>query len=97
MYAGNSVESAPVEDLFGNPLHPYTQGLLGAVPRLDEIQEELAIIPGANPDLSRRIEGCTFRQRCRNRVDRCKELKPKWVEIEKNHYIANCTLYGVAR
>jgi peptide/nickel transport system ATP-binding protein len=97
MYAGNSVESAPVEDLFGKPLHPYTQGLLGAVPRLDEIQEELAIIPGANPDLSRRIEGCKFRPRCRSRVDRCNDLKPEWIEIEKNHYIANCTLYGVAR
>jgi oligopeptide/dipeptide ABC transporter ATP-binding protein len=94
MYAGSFVESASVEDLFEDPLHPYTRGLLGAVPRLDETQEELAIIPGGLPDLSHLSSGCKFLPRCDQGEDRCMKRTPKLIEVKKDHFVASCLLYG---
>ncbi len=94
MYAGNIVESAPVEALFEDPLHPYTKGLVGAIPRLDETQEELAIIPGGVPDLSNPPSGCRFRPRCCYGNEKCGTLNSELVEVKEEHYVATCFLYG---
>jgi oligopeptide/dipeptide ABC transporter ATP-binding protein len=88
MYAGSAVESASVKDLFHEPLHPYTRGLLGAVPRLDESQEELAIIPGDIPDLSSISQSCKFLHRCPDKTADCRTLIPHLTEVKKGHYVA---------
>ncbi|ESR25594.1 ABC transporter ATP-binding protein [Lutibaculum baratangense] len=76
MYAGQIVERAAVQDLFAFPQHPYTVGLLGALPRFDAEQGELAVISGSVPDMSRRPTGCRFRSRCPFRIERCEEMPP---------------------
>jgi peptide/nickel transport system ATP-binding protein len=64
MYAGEIVEQAPVKDLFRFPQHPYTIGLMGSLPRLDEKREKLAVIEGTVPDMARAHRGCRFAPRC---------------------------------
>ncbi len=64
MYAGRIVEHAPTTEMFANPLHPYTQGLLRCTPRIGDRAERLAVIPGAVPDPSRFPSGCRFHPRC---------------------------------
>src|ERR1043165_1487120 len=80
MYAGRKVEEAPVGKLFRSPRHPYTQGLLGAVPKLGSsltgIATKLAEIPGVVPSLKDPIPGCVFASRCRFATDLCRELAP---------------------
>ncbi|MBI4182819.1 MAG: ABC transporter ATP-binding protein, partial [Proteobacteria bacterium] len=79
MYAGRVVEEADVKRLFRRPLHPYTQGLLGATPRLDTGGDEpsrLTEIPGIVPPLDRLPAGCAFAPRCPRAVARCREAKP---------------------
>jgi oligopeptide transport system ATP-binding protein len=71
MYAGRFVEEAPVDDLFARPRHPYTQGLLQSIPRLDAAQETLTPIRGQPPDLIHLPTGCAFHPRCPNIIDRC--------------------------
>ena len=85
MYAGRKVEEAPVRDLFARPLHPYTRGLLGAVPRLGSSLLEgapgrLAEIPGQVPSLRRPILGCAFASRCPIATDLCRAVAPACVE-----------------
>jgi peptide/nickel transport system ATP-binding protein len=93
MYAGRKVEEAAAVDLFGNPRHPYTQGLLGAVPKLGSSLEErgrtrLSEIPGIVPNLKTRIEGCAFASRCPNVTDLCRKLAPG-VELKApGHFVA---------
>ena len=70
MYAGRIVEQAPVDDLFANPLHPYTQGLLRCTPRLDGPRDRLEVIPGTVPDFSQLPTGCRFHPRCQLTRDR---------------------------
>ncbi len=65
MYAGQVVESGPVEQVFREPRHPYTLGLLRAVPDFEVVRERLASIPGSPPDLAAPPEGCRFHPRCR--------------------------------
>ena len=78
MYAGNIVEEAPVRDLFHNPQHPYTEGLLKSMPRLDErMDERLQVIPGQPPNLQNLPAGCAFRERCRCAEDICAVDSPK--------------------
>jgi peptide/nickel transport system ATP-binding protein len=93
MYAGRKVEEAPVTELFRNPRHPYTQGLLGAVPRLgsslDGSAAKLAEIPGLVPSLKQRIRGCVFASRCAKAADICRELAPAPERKAPNH-IAAC-------
>jgi len=75
MYAGRVVETAPVEQLFADPQHPYTWGLLGSVPRVDrEVDGELHPIPGSPPSLVAPPEGCRFRPRCPFAHERCLEV-----------------------
>jgi len=74
MYAGEVMETADAEPLFADPAHPYTQGLLRSVPRLDrEHSGILSAIPGNPPDLVAMPEGCPFRARCPHAFDRCIE------------------------
>ncbi|MDA8412043.1 MAG: ABC transporter ATP-binding protein [Treponema sp.] len=91
MYAGDVAETATVKELFRNPLHPYAQGLLDAVPK--EIQEgELTIIPGAVPNLIRPPSGCRFHPRCSHKMAICEKEKPPTLELGPGHFVA-CHLY----
>lgn len=76
MYAGRIVESAPVAKLFDSPLHPYTQGLLNSVPRVDRRVDRLPSIEGTVPSLFRLPLGCAFHDRCLHRFDPCRSLVP---------------------
>ena len=76
MYAGQVIESAPVLDLFGKPLHPYTDGLLAAIPRLDGEPGRLKSIAGSIPDPSVHIPGCRFSPRCPEALPVCHEIPP---------------------
>jgi peptide/nickel transport system ATP-binding protein/oligopeptide transport system ATP-binding protein len=76
MYAGRVVEEAPVRDIFRAPLHPYSDGLLAAVPRLDADVRRLPAIPGNIPDPGDRIAGCRFSPRCAEAQDACRAKPP---------------------
>ncbi len=89
MYAGRIVEEAPVEELYENPRHPYTIGLLGSVPRLDEERpERLTSIEGMPPDMIDYPSGCPFYDRCTFRIDRCLESPPDLREVGPGHKAA---------
>jgi peptide/nickel transport system ATP-binding protein len=92
MYAGRKVEEAPVAELFRNPRHPYTQGLLGAVPKLGSsltgTATRLAEIPGLVPNMKRRIEGCVFASRCALATDLCRQAAPALEAKAQQHFAA---------
>ncbi|NLM43528.1 MAG: ABC transporter ATP-binding protein [Clostridiales bacterium] len=89
MYAGVVVESGTVEDIFYNPQHPYTWGLLKSVPRLDaENKEQLIPITGTPPDLFAPPKGCAFAARCKYAMEICYEMPPENMEYNKEHYAA---------
>jgi len=94
MYAGRKVEEAPVEALFDNPLHPYTRGLMRAIPRLDVDADEagrrprLQEIPGMVPILTRAIVGCAFAARCPLATERCRAEPPPVVDVGGGHTVA---------
>ncbi len=77
MYAGRVVEQAPVKALFERPRHPYTQGLLNSIPRLDSPREPLPTIPGTVPAPGQRPKGCYFAGRCPRVTERCREQTPE--------------------
>nr|WP_251030213.1 ABC transporter ATP-binding protein [Bacillus sp. ISL-35] len=79
MYAGQVVEEAIVEDLFENPLHPYTEGLMGSIPSVDEDHERLASIEGNVPSPENLPKGCRFAPRCPHAFDRCFSEMPNLV------------------
>lgn len=88
MYAGSIVEMAPVSDLFKRPLHPYTLGLLRAMPRADAPHadaDRLIAIPGAPPDLRTETSGCAFAPRCPLAVDHCRVEGPALVAVSPAH------------
>ncbi len=95
MYAGQIVESGSAVDIFKNPQHAYTRGLMASVPRLDDTEHtRLATIEGQPPLLVQEINGCSFRPRC-TREGGCncsttKENNPKLVEVEPGHWVADC-------
>jgi len=93
MYAGNIIEVAEVNELFSNPLHPYTQGLLASVPRPDTAAKELKSIAGFVPNLIFPPSGCRFHPRCPKKFDRCPAVKPPLVEVSPGHKVS-CLLYG---
>jgi oligopeptide transport system ATP-binding protein len=77
MYAGRIAEEAATDEIFANPRHPYTLGLLGSVPRLDETSHhELSTIPGSPPDQLHPIEGCPFQPRCPFVLPKCRTYPP---------------------
>ena len=76
MYAGEIIETAPVARIFAAPLHPYTQGLLAAIPRLEGDSGRLAAIPGTIPDPAQRVAGCRFHPRCAERMAACEAEHP---------------------
>ncbi len=76
MYGGQIMEEGPTDDIFADPSHPYTSGLLKAVPRLDQATEELATIAGEPPDMSRLPAGCPFSPRCAQVLDNCRTERP---------------------
>jgi oligopeptide/dipeptide ABC transporter ATP-binding protein len=96
MYAGEIVEEADVHTLFHNPKHPYTQGLIGSVPVLGRVKDELAVIPGNVPNLINLAPGCRFAPRCRARVENDLEIstrvKPELKELTPGHSV-RCWLY----
>ncbi|TMJ89649.1 MAG: ABC transporter ATP-binding protein [Alphaproteobacteria bacterium] len=92
MYAGRKVEEAPVAELFRSPRHPYTRGLLSAVPKLGsslaDAQTRLAEIPGVVPSLKQRIAGCVFASRCALAADLCWRVAPALEEKAPAHFAA---------
>ncbi len=92
MYAGNMVEYARTTNIFENPHHPYTKGLLKAVPKIGRT-DELQSIQGIVPDLVEPPSGCRFHPRCKNVMEICRKDFPPLVEIKSGHYVA-CYLYG---
>ncbi|MBI4339340.1 MAG: ABC transporter ATP-binding protein, partial [Chloroflexi bacterium] len=90
MYAGRIIERSSAREVYGNPKHPYTLGLLHSVPRLDEPRRvKLDPIEGQPPDLAKLDAGCAFRPRCRYAVERCASEYPPLVPVADNH-IAAC-------
>ncbi|MCW8087284.1 ABC transporter ATP-binding protein [Sabulicella glaciei] len=88
MYAGRMAEQAPAARLFDRPEHPYTIGLLGAAPRLDEKRGRLASIPGTVPDLYRPPPGCRFAPRCPFSIAACDAGQPEFRPLEEAHRAA---------
>jgi peptide/nickel transport system ATP-binding protein len=92
MYAGRKVEEAPVAQLFRRPRHPYTQGLLGALPKLGSsllgLETRLAEIPGVVPSLKQRIQGCVFASRCASASDLCRQVSPALESKAPDHIVA---------
>jgi peptide/nickel transport system ATP-binding protein len=92
IYAGNVVETAPVRDLYARPLHPYTQGLLNSIPRMDDPDKTLESIPGSVPNLIYPPSGCRFHPRCPHAMEICKEARPPTTVEGDDHTVA-CYLY----
>ncbi len=96
MYAGRIIEEAGVKDLFNQPLHPYTQGLLASIPVLGKVTDELAVIPGIVPNLIDLPPGCRFAPRCSAREDHhlsiCSQKEPDLLASRDSHTV-RCWLY----
>ena len=88
MYAGTTVESCATSELFSKPIHPYTDGLLTAVPKLHEDRERLPQIRGSVPNLITPPSGCRFHPRCDYATPICKEKKPQLEELKPGHFVA---------
>jgi peptide/nickel transport system ATP-binding protein len=98
MYAGRKVEEAPVNELFARPMHPYTRGLLGAVPKLGSSLDEggrtrLAEIAGLVPSLRKPIVGCAFAGRCSMVTDFCRKVAPA-IELKAPRHSVACHYAG---
>jgi peptide/nickel transport system ATP-binding protein len=87
MYAGQIVEYTDVNTLFEEQLHPYTEGLLAAIPVLGEVRESLAVIPGSVPNLINLPPGCKFAPRCPYVKDMCVQSVPPLVEVVPGHKV----------
>jgi oligopeptide/dipeptide ABC transporter ATP-binding protein len=94
MYGGKIQEVAPVERLFANPLHPYTQGLLESIPRVDgERPARLKVVPGTVPSILDMPQGCKFVTRCPKRFAPCATHEPSLLEVEPDHLV-RCHLFS---
>lgn len=92
MYAGKVVETGDIFEIFENPQHPYTQGLLRSVLSIDEFKDELVTIEGTVPQLIDPPSGCRFHTRCEYAMDECKQKEPLMKTISENHSVA-CWLF----
>lgn len=96
MYAGHLVEQAQIKNLFDQPMHPYSQGLMASIPVLGEEKEELETIPGTVPNLIAMPAGCRFAERCGARIEHnltiCDEKVPQLQEVSPSHLV-RCWLY----
>ncbi|MFS1514321.1 ABC transporter ATP-binding protein [Chengkuizengella sp. SCS-71B] len=95
MYLGNLMELAPKQDLYTDPLHPYTQALLSAVPvprKKGAVQRERIVLQGDLPSPANPPSGCVFHTRCPAVKDKCKEIIPKFKKIKNDHFVS-CHLY----
>ena len=94
MYLGSVVEKGPVNEILKNPKHPYTKGLLEALPDINNLDEPLRPIPGNIPSPLDRPTGCVFRTRCPNPCDNCREGKTEMglIEIEPGHWVDQCCI-----
>jgi oligopeptide/dipeptide ABC transporter ATP-binding protein len=89
MYAGHIVENGPSSEIYHRAAHPYTRGLLGSVPRLDEPRKtRLQPVEGQPPDLINVPEGCAFRPRCPQAIEVCQHESPSLFEIAPGHFVA---------
>ncbi len=89
MYAGFIIEEADVKTLYANPQHPYTLGLIGSLPRLnDDRHQRLVSIPGLPPVLIQKPASCPFLPRCRYAIDHCRVENPGLIEVGTNHRVA---------
>jgi len=93
MYAGRIIEHADVKSIFKNPKHPYSKGLLEAIPTIRERKDYLKSIQGNVPNLINPPSGCRFHPRCDYAMDICKKEKPQEIEIEPGHFV-ECHLYN---
>jgi oligopeptide transport system ATP-binding protein len=88
MYAGFIVEEAPTVELFGNPIHPYTQALLKSIPQIDHDEEgDLPSIEGIPPDLAYLSDECPFKERCKEECDDEHDANPPIVEVDTGHFV----------
>ena len=92
MYSGNIVEYATAEEMFKKPRHPYTKGLMGAIPSIEKRDQKLITIRGMVPNLIYPPSGCRFHPRCDYRLEICDKIKPSLTEIEDKYFIA-CHLF----
>ncbi|GAB7018429.1 oligopeptide/dipeptide ABC transporter ATP-binding protein [Halostagnicola bangensis] len=96
MYAGQPVEKSPVEELYYDPKHPYTVGLMSSIPRIGDDRDRLQTIPGTMPDLIETPSGCSFHPRCPYAEEICKQKEPRLVEfddVESGTRSAKCLEY----
>ena len=96
MYAGTIVEYGTVKEVFTNPVHPYTVGLLRAIPKLSGSRERLESIPGLVANSQNLPDGCRFHPRCKHCAGRCSQEAPHMIEINQNHYVACWEMEGNA-
>jgi oligopeptide/dipeptide ABC transporter ATP-binding protein len=89
MYAGRQVEYAGVNELFNDPKHPYTKGLLASVPSIYARKEKLDAVPGQPPELTQEFPGCPFVPRCDCAMERCKTQDPPQFHFAE-HRMSNC-------
>ncbi len=90
VYGGRIVEKALVADFFKNPKHPYSHGLIRAIPKLSLEQEDLFSIPGSPPDLVKANKGCPFEPRCTRRLPECKLSMPELVSTDNKEHSFAC-------
>ena len=93
MYAGRIVETGTTDDIFYNPKHEYTKGLINSIPKMDKRTDHLDPIPGNPVDVFRLPSGCSFAPRCENCMKVCLKKYPKFIEVNKNHQTA-CFKYA---
>lgn len=95
MYTGRIVEKAPVRELFNDPKHPYTVGLMSAIPRITKDRPPLETIEGVVPNPTERISGCSFWPRCPHATEQCRQGEPPVVQLSEERQV-RCWLYADA-
>jgi len=97
MYAGQIAERGPMDKVIEQSLHPYTKGLIRAIPTIDQKKSQLEEIPGNVPSLLNKSEGCPFFKRCPERINGvCEKMNPQEVEVSSQHYV-RCHLFSYNR